>query len=147
MVMRPRRHKALRILFILAIVAGVAAVSALVVYPRLPDYRNAIQEQQKRVGSAVLDRNGRILRLLPDGKGQMGLWCDGGLFPAHLKAAVIAAEDQRFRYHPGFDPIAIVRALYSNTLQQRTISGASTITQQVVRLIRPRPRTVPCEDC
>jgi penicillin-binding protein 1C len=141
MVMIPRRHKALRILFILAIVAGVAAVSALVVYPHLPDYRNAIQEQQKRVGSAVLDRNGRILRLLPDGKGQMGLWCDGGLFPAHLKAAVIAAEDQRFRYHPGFDPIAIIRALYTNALQQRTISGASTITQQVVRLIRPRQRT------
>jgi penicillin-binding protein 1C len=116
-------------------------VTAVLIYRLLPDYRNAIAEQQKRFGTAVLDRNGRILRLLPDGKGRMGLWCNGSAFPAHLKAAAIAAEDKRFYYHPGFDPIAIIRALYTNVQGNRTVSGASTITQQVVRLIRPRPRT------
>ncbi len=121
--------------------ACIAAVVILVIYRHLPDYKNAISEQQKRVGTAVLDREGRILRLLPDGKGRIGLWSDGNSFPSHLKAAVIAAEDQRFYYHPGFDPIAIARALYTNIRENKTISGASTITQQVVRLIRPRPRT------
>jgi penicillin-binding protein 1C len=71
----------------------------------------------------------------------VGLWCKGAAFPSHLKDAVIAAEDQRFRCHFGFDPIAIGRAAYTNIRQNKTISGASTITQQVVRLIRPRPRT------
>ena len=75
----------------------------------------------------------------------MGLWCDGRLFPKHLKAAVITAEDKRFYYHPGFDPIAIARALYTNIKQEKRISGASTITQQVVRLIRPQPRTYPAK--
>ena len=100
-----------------------------------------MQEQQDRVGTTVLDRNGRILRLFPDGQDRMGLWCDGKSFPAHLKAAVIAAEDKRFNYHSGFDLIAIIRAMYCNVRRQKTISGASTITQQVVRLIRPRSRT------
>lgn len=139
--MKPCSHIGRRSLQVLAVCASAVIVSALVVYLWLPDYRNAIQEQQKRVGTAVLDRNGNILRLFPDGKGRVGLWVDGRMFPGNLKAAVIAAEDQRFYYHPGFDPIAIARAMYTNIRQQKTISGASTITQQVVRLIRPRPRT------
>ena len=141
MLMRRHPHRGRLLWLFFGVCAGLIAVSAYVVYQRLPDYRNAIQEQQERVGSAVLDRNGRILRLFPDGKGRMGLWCHTNVFPAHLKAAVIAAEDKRFNYHPGFDPIAIARALYSNTLKNKRISGASTITQQVVRLIRPRERT------
>ncbi|MEW6530114.1 MAG: penicillin-binding protein 1C [Thermodesulfobacteriota bacterium] len=139
--MKARPHRTVRRLIVLAICAGVTAAAVVAIYQHLPDYRNAIQEQQKRFGTAVLDRNGRILRLFPDGKGRMGLWCNGSAFPAHLKAAVIAAEDKRFYYHAGFDPIAIARALYTNIQGNRTVSGASTITQQVVRLIRPRPRT------
>ncbi|HTY23081.1 MAG TPA: penicillin-binding protein 1C [Desulfomonilaceae bacterium] len=139
--MKFRRNRTVPWLPVLAVCVGFAAVSWFVVYQRLPDYRNALQEQRNRVGTAVLDRNGRILRMFPDGKGRMGLWCEEKSFPAHLKAAVIAAEDQRFYHHPGFDPIAIVRALYTNIREQKTISGASTITEQVVRLIQPRPRT------
>ena len=101
-------------------------MASVVVYRLLPDYSDAIQQQQARVGTAVLDRNGRILRLFPDEQGRMGLWVDGHDFPAHLKAAVIAAEDKRFRYHPGFDPIAITRAVYTNIRQNKKISGAST---------------------
>ena len=114
---------------------------AVTVYHRLPDYSNVTQEQKSLIGTAVLDRNGAILRLFPDGKGRIGLWRPIDSFPKHLKAAVIAAEDQRFYYHPGFDPIATVRAAYTNVREARRVSGASTITQQVVRLIRPRPRT------
>ncbi|MBI4961781.1 MAG: penicillin-binding protein 1C [Desulfomonile tiedjei] len=139
--MEPHRDRTFARWLAVVACAGIAAVAALVIYQTLPDYRNAVKEQRNRFGTAILDRNGSILRLFPDGKGRMGLWCDGSAFPAHLKAAVIAAEDQRFRYHAGFDPIAIVRALYINLQHRKTISGASTITQQVVRLIRPRPRT------
>ncbi len=94
-------------------------MSAVFAYLVLPDYRNAIREQQNRVGTAVLDRHERILRLFPDGKGRMGLWCDGRLFPKHLKAAVITAEDKRFYYHPGFDPIAIARAVHATLSKRR----------------------------
>jgi penicillin-binding protein 1C len=139
--MQRHGHRTIPRLSFLAACGCVAVLCAFLVYHYLPDYRNALQEQQKGVGTAIVDRNNRILRLLPDGKGRMSLWCEGKSFPTHLKEAVIAAEDQRFRYHPGFDPIAIVRALYANIRYRKTISGASTITQQVVRLIQPRPRT------
>ena len=53
--------------------------------------------------------------------------------PQHLKDAFVAAEDQRFWRHFGFDPIGIARALWHNYQTGRIVSGASTITQQVAR--------------
>jgi membrane carboxypeptidase/penicillin-binding protein PbpC len=136
-----KRFISVRSLLILAAAVSLIGVIFVIVYYHLPDYSNVTQEQKRLMGTAVLDRNGAILRLFPDGKGRIGLWRDIDSFPKHLKAAVIAAEDQRFYYHPGFDPIAIARAAYSNIRQDRRVSGASTITQQVVRLIQPRQRT------
>ncbi len=56
--------------------------------------------------------------------------------------ALIELEDRRFYDHPGIDPIAIVRAAASNLTSGRVVSGASTITMQVVRMAEPRPRTL-----
>lgn len=53
--------------------------------------------------------------------------------PQHLRDAFVAAEDQRFWRHFGFDPIGIGRALWDNFQTGRIVSGASTITQQVAR--------------
>jgi penicillin-binding protein 1B len=54
--------------------------------------------------------------------------------PEHVVQAVLAIEDRRYYDHPGIDVLAILRALISNmTGASRQISGASTITQQVVR--------------
>jgi penicillin-binding protein 1B len=54
--------------------------------------------------------------------------------PPHVIQAVLAIEDHRYYDHPGIDPIAIVRAVFSNLSGQSAyLSGASTITQQVVR--------------
>lgn len=63
--------------------------------------------------------------------------------PSKITQALIIAEDKRFYYHPGVDPLAILRALKQNISQQRIVSGGSTITMQVVRLMRhSRPRTL-----
>ena len=53
--------------------------------------------------------------------------------PQHLRDAFVAAEDQRFWRHFGFDPMGIARALWDNYRAGRIVSGASTITQQVAR--------------
>lgn len=53
---------------------------------------------------------------------------------------LLAFEDTRFFYHPGVDPIAIGRAVVSNLQAGRVVSGASTLTMQLVRLVEPRPR-------
>jgi penicillin-binding protein 1A len=53
--------------------------------------------------------------------------------PKHVVNAFIAAEDKRFREHTGVDFTAIFRALVSNATAGHTVSGASTITQQLVK--------------
>ena len=45
-----------------------------------------------------------------------------------LKQVVVAAEDRHFRRHPGVDPLALVRAVWSNLLAGHVVSGGSTIT-------------------
>jgi penicillin-binding protein 1C len=61
--------------------------------------------------------------------------------PAYVEA-LIALEDERFWDHPGVDPIAVGRATLSNIQHGRVVSGGSTITMQLVRLLEPRPRTL-----
>lgn len=53
----------------------------------------------------------------------------------YLIAATIATEDSNFYSHPGFDPIGIIRAILQNLEAGDTVSGASTITQQLVRAL------------
>jgi penicillin-binding protein 1C len=90
----------------------------------------------------VLDRNGRLLHLFT-AKG--GYW----RLPARLERIdpdfirlLLACEDKRFWTHRGVDPLALGRAVMQLAGHGRTVSGASTITMQTVRLLHPRPRTV-----
>ncbi|MEL6723902.1 MAG: PBP1A family penicillin-binding protein, partial [Pseudomonadota bacterium] len=53
--------------------------------------------------------------------------------PPHVPRAFIAAEDKRFYEHDGADTQAMARAAWSNVISGRTVSGASTITQQLVK--------------
>ncbi|MBI5062140.1 MAG: transglycosylase domain-containing protein, partial [Desulfatitalea sp.] len=62
--------------------------------------------------------------------------------PSLLQAAFVMAEDKRFFSHPGMDLWARLNALWQNLGALRVVRGASTISEQVVRLIHPRPRTV-----
>ena len=56
--------------------------------------------------------------------------------------AVVAAEDQRFWSHHGVDPLALTRAVGQNIRGFRVVSGASTLSTQVIRLMHPRRRTL-----
>jgi penicillin-binding protein 1C len=62
--------------------------------------------------------------------------------PRKLIDAMLAAEDKRFFQHPGVDVRALARASIENVRHGRVTSGASTITQQLVKLAEPRPRTL-----
>ena len=55
--------------------------------------------------------------------------------------ALLTIEDERFYWHAGFDPLSITRALIQNIVSGEIISGASTLTMQLVRIVEPRPRT------
>jgi len=93
-------------------------------------------------GLQLSDREGRPLRrLLAEGQ-RSGPVLPLTEIPPALLQATLAAEDQRFYQHGGIDPAAIARALRDTLSAGRSVSGASTITQQLVKLVEPRPRTV-----
>lgn len=80
------------------------------------------------------------LTLAPDQRWRVPVHPDD-VDPAYVEA-LIRLEDRRFWWHPGVDPLALARAVVLNVARGRVVSGASTITMQVVRLSEPRPRTM-----
>lgn len=58
-----------------------------------------------------------------------------------LEKTIIYKEDKYFYYHPGVNLVAVLRALTQNVIRSRRVSGASTITMQVARMLSPRDRT------
>jgi penicillin-binding protein 1C len=90
----------------------------------------------------VLDRNGRVIANVRAGDGVLAQRVRLDELAPELVPALVAAEDARFWWHPGIDPIAIARALGQAALERRIVSGASTLTQQLARSVEPRPRTL-----
>src|SRR5690554_3826093 len=62
--------------------------------------------------------------------------------PMNFEEAIIEIEDKTFRIHPGVDPTAIARAIVQNYKADAVVSGASTLSMQVIRLSRNKDRTV-----
>ncbi len=90
---------------------------------------------------AVRDRRGEPLRrMLAPGQVWRIVVPLEEISPA-LVAATVAAEDRRFPDHCGVDPWAVLRAVWLDLRHWRIVSGASTLTMQLARLIEPRPRT------
>ncbi|MDR2352924.1 MAG: penicillin-binding protein 1C [Deltaproteobacteria bacterium] len=93
------------------------------------------------ISPTLTDRNGEILHVALSKNSE---WIIPVLLKdmGHLPRVAIAIEDQRFYSHFGVDFRALLRALWQNLSNWKTISGASTITTQVVRLARPRDRSL-----
>lgn len=93
--------------------------------------------------STVLeDRQGRLLgaKIADDGQWRFPLSDE---VPLRFEKALLEFEDRRFYYHPGVDPISVVRAAIQNIRAGYVVSGASTVTMQVIRLSRKdQPRTI-----
>jgi len=92
--------------------------------------------------TVVLARDGEPLRAFADAR---GVW----RYPVRLEDvpddyldALLHYEDRRFRHHLGIDPLALVRAGGQWLVHRRIVSGGSTLTMQVARLIEPTPRSL-----
>ena len=86
----------------------------------------------------VLGSDGELLRayLAPDGRWRLPA-SRTDVDPRFLEA-LLAYEDKRFYDHRGVDPLAMTRAFYQFATRGEIISGGSTITMQVARLLEPR---------
>lgn len=88
------------------------------------------------------DRNGELLHVLisKDGFFRMGIAAED--IPEHFHNALLMHEDRYFYQHFGVNPLAIVRATSSNIQSGKVVSGGSTITMQLARMLERRDRTV-----
>jgi penicillin-binding protein 1C len=100
----------------------------------LPD---GLLESGVAPGYVIEDRDGLPLRTARAQDGSRMHWLPLSEVDADLVRAFIAAEDRRFHDHAGVDLRAVVRAGRDNLLARRVVSGASTITMQTARLLRP----------
>lgn len=89
------------------------------------------------VGTEVVARDGSLLRAFPVADGRWRL-APGPVDPAYLRL-LIAFEDRRFYDHAGVDPRAVLRAAWQGLRAGRIISGASTLSMQVARLLEAGP--------
>jgi len=96
-------------------------------------------EQAQEVSTTIVDRNGKLLRAyaMADGRWRLPVDAKTGVDPGYLKL-LLAYEDLRFRNHSGVDPFALSRAAFQLVTRRHIVSGGSTITMQLARLMEPR---------
>jgi penicillin-binding protein 1C len=97
-------------------------------------------EKARQVSLTVVDRKGKLLRAyaMRDGRWRLPVEAKD-VDPTYLKL-LFAYEDKRFYSHDGVDPLALGRAAYQLITRDHIVSGGSTITMQLARLIEPRRR-------
>ena len=129
---------------ILAIIAGSLAVYQ---YNRiaatLPSVEDLREQASKFETTRILDREGNVLYELLDPNAGRRTYVPLDEISPYLVAATIATEDANFYSHPGYDIYAIARSFYYNLISDEIVSGASTITQQLTKmlLLAPEERT------
>lgn len=111
---------------IFLIAAGVVITPVLL--SPVPEFRSPL--------STVVEANdGTLLgaRIADDGQWRFP---SSGTVPEKFEKALLTFEDKYFYYHPGINPVSIIRALAGNIRAGKVISGGSTITMQVARISR-----------
>ena len=135
------RNQYIKLLF--GVVSVAVGLLILVTYLDM----QAIPHDLARINQAVvknrfLDRNGRILNVTYE-----NAWNIHDVVPLHeipqfMQQAIVASEDKRFYQHGGVDWLARLAALKQDVLAGNAVRGASTITEQVVKMLHPRSRTI-----
>ncbi|MBP0578591.1 penicillin-binding protein 1C [Labrys sp. LIt4] len=87
----------------------------------------------------VVDRDGKLLRPFTTADGYWRLPARPEEIDRRFLSMLVAYEDKRFYSHHGIDPVAMVRAAWQMLSRGRIVSGGSTLTMQVARLLEPRP--------
>ena len=114
----------------LALVAlGIATLTIILLYPNLPSI-DAVTDYRPKLPLKVYTAEGDLIGEFGEEKRSFVRVHD---FPAVMKQAVIAAEDERFYQHGGVDFIGLTRAATAAIMAGKSKGGASTITQQVAR--------------
>jgi penicillin-binding protein 1C len=124
-------------------VAALALLVILIVATALAAYTISLGplplREARALSTTVVDRHGKLLRAyaMADGRWRLPVSARKDVDPTYLKL-LFAYEDQRFYDHHGVDPRALARAAIQLGSHGHIVSGGSTITMQLARLLEPR---------
>ena len=125
--------RALKKILIIALpsLLAVRLLLQVIPYPELEEFR------KRPYSLRILDRNSNLLRVLPLDEGIRREYGPLAEIPRLIQEIFIKSEDKRFYRHYGIDPAALLRASFLNLKNGYPVSGGSTITMQLARLISP----------
>ncbi len=132
---RPRPRRILPAALAAPVAAAVLGIALVPCDLGALDYRDVASVE-------VVARDGTPLRAVLGPRDTRARWVALRDVSPYLVAATLAAEDRRFRLHPGIDPLSLARAAWSDVCAGRIVRGGSTLTQQLSGLLWPEPRTV-----
>src|SRR5690606_33930846 len=120
-----------------AIVIATAAPLALALLFLFDEAGDAAVERARAVEASrqVLDRSGTLLRPFPLADGRWRLPVALEEVDPRFVEMLVAYEDSRFYSHAGVDPLAVLRAAWQWARHGEVVSGASTLSMQVARLL------------
>ena len=122
------------------LVAGALAVAGIAVAGGCAAWVQSLGPlplaQAKQISTTVVDRNGKLLRAyaMADGRWRLPVNAKTSVDPGYLDL-LLAYEDKRFLTHHGVDPLALGRAAFQLLTRGHIVSGGSTITMQLARLL------------
>lgn len=123
-----------------AVLAGLAVVALAVLDRLLPP---PVPGRDSPHALVVVARDGTPLRAFPDREHVWRHPVTLAEVSPHYLDALVAYEDRAFRWHPGVNPFALARAAWQWAINGRIVSGGSTLTMQVARIIEPTSRSIP----
>lgn len=134
---RPRRWRHWKLAMAGLAIAGIAVVGGCAAW--LQSLGPLPLAQAKQISATVVDRNGKLLRAyaMADGRWRLPVNARSAVDPTYLDL-LQAYEDKRFLSHHGVDPLALGRAALQLVTTGHIVSGGSTITMQLARLLEPR---------
>ena len=140
-IMQVKLPRAVKIIF--AVAGGIALAAVLfnpalylIPYPGLDEFMH------RQYSTRFYDRDGKLLQVLALDEGMHREYYPFEKYPHELVKEFIAQEDKNFYSHNGVDLVSVVRAMIQNKKAGTVVSGASTITMQLVRIISPRTEKV-----
>lgn len=132
------KYRWLKVLVLIAAVFFAAFILMHIVLALLP-FPELKAFQARSYGLLIEDRNGIVLRVIPPDDGVKREWVSLDQIPSGVKRTFIRAEDRRFYVHPGVDLLSVTASAWRNVRAGEIVSGASTITMQLARIIKPHP--------
>lgn len=122
--------------------AAAAAAAAVILCLVVLDAVCPLRLEDRPWSTLVLARDGTPLRAFADENGVWRYPTDpASVSPLYIQA-LLTYEDRWFHYHPGVNPFSFFRALIQNIRAGRIVSGGSTLTMQVARILYPNRRTL-----